>query len=214
MVVSGAIEPYTYCTAWMEIRGGYPLGASMDWLQFIAALIQALAWPAMIYAVFHLFRREIRVIMPRMRFRYGEIELTLEEAEEKAAGLTAVAERVVAPELGIPAEKEQMLKLIAISPHAAILAMRARLRSALLKRAQPHAKTGLVGLSVVRSIATLVNEKLIDGATAEIISDLIRIGNTAAHADIMSETISAEQAIRFLELMEKVMPALEATADH
>lgn len=147
-----------------------------------------------------------------MRFRYGEIELTLTEAEVKAADLPVKEEKEPERERENSGEREKVLKLIAISPHAAILQMRLKLHNAMIERARPYAKAGLVGINTSHAVEVLIGMGLVDLKTAEIIHDLLKVGNVAAHPGL-EDSVSAEQAIRYMELMERVMPALKADND-
>ncbi len=48
----------------------------MDWLTFLATIIQAVAWPVTIVAIAYLLRKELRALIPLLtKLKYKDIEL-------------------------------------------------------------------------------------------------------------------------------------------
>ena len=52
----------------------------MDWMQFVSALVSALAWPAAVVTVVCLLKNPILGLIPKIRsFKYGELHVDLTE---------------------------------------------------------------------------------------------------------------------------------------
>lgn len=90
----------------------------MNTLQFIAALIQALAWPLAVLVLALLFRAEIRVLLGRMKKgKVGAAELEFEvavrslESESKTLAAPAGASALTAPQVA----------LLSTDPRAAVI---------------------------------------------------------------------------------------------
>jgi hypothetical protein len=60
----------------------------MDDYQFISSVINSLAWPFFIFLIFWTFRVQIAQLLPFLRLKYKDIDITfrLDEAEKEAAG--------------------------------------------------------------------------------------------------------------------------------
>jgi HEPN domain-containing protein len=85
----------------------------VGWLDFIAAVVSAIAWPVAIVVVVLLLRRQIRNLIPLLRrIRYGEFEAEFsEEVEETAAEIQQHAEEMPVKELpALPEDVEERLR--------------------------------------------------------------------------------------------------------
>lgn len=94
----------------------------MDWLQFVSALVSALAWPAAVVTVVCLLKDPILGLIPKIRsFKYGELHVDLTEE------LKAVQESLPGkPPEPLGDKKASLptpvaLQLAAVSPRGAIL---------------------------------------------------------------------------------------------
>ncbi len=99
----------------------------MDWLTFIAKLVETLAWPAVVVGVLLLLRKELPSIVRSLRkLKFKDVELEFGEA---AVALAAETKRVVPPVkqdvllLGQPESQvvARLEPLAELSPRAAIL---------------------------------------------------------------------------------------------
>jgi len=96
----------------------------MDWMQFVSALVSALAWPCSVVVVVCLLKNPILGLIPKIRsFKYGELHVDLTEAlqslkEELPATPTEPDAQPEAPriQLSVP------LQIAAVSPRGAMLA--------------------------------------------------------------------------------------------
>lgn len=93
----------------------------MDWMQFVAALTSALAWPVAVVIIVLALKNHVLELLPKIRsLKLGDLEIDLEEklksVEEDLSSNTDVAGAPTTP--AIPAETAQ---LAAASPRAAIM---------------------------------------------------------------------------------------------
>lgn len=181
----------------------------MNLYQFIASLIGSLAWPIAIAFIFVLFRKELRAILPRMRVKYGEVDISvrLEEAEKEAAKspVTVLAEAPTPTQ----EEKEKFEKIAELSPRAAILELRNELQGTLTDFAL---NKGVIFKPPRNALGYMVrvlrNDAMIDAETSSILDDLRVVGNTAAHDD--RADITHADAMRYKSLVEVVLGRLRA----
>lgn len=180
----------------------------MNLYQFIALLVQSLVslgWPIAFVVAFWLFHKEIRSMLPRMRFKYKDVDVTfrLDEAEKIVKALPApAADPVPVPETR--EEKDKFQKIAELSPRAAILELRNELEASVVL-------FGLhVGLNFANPRKTLTymirvlrGENFIDAQTSALLDDLRVIGNTAAHDD--EKSITRDDAFRYKSLVETVI---------
>ena len=187
-------------------------GDGMDWLQFWASIIQSLtslAWPIAIVVVFLLFREKLRALLPLLKVKAGEMEVSfrLDKAEEAVKELPPMVTDTVAP--ATPEEIDRFYQIADISPRAAILELKNELEQ--LVRQLSFKYTGGTPLAKVwgfgRSVRALREAGAIDSTASAILDDLRNIGNSAAHADTQ---ISKDDAIRYRNLVDEVRHRLEA----
>jgi len=92
----------------------------MNGLEFIAAVVQALAWPVIVLAIFFVFKRELaRLLQHLSTFKHGELEFRFERNVEK---LSQEVEKLgpAKPEEEILAIKQKLLDLARSAPEAAV----------------------------------------------------------------------------------------------
>lgn len=182
----------------------------MNAYQFIASLMSSLAWPVSVFLIALLFRKRIIEILPRLRLRYGEFDVSmhrLADAEKEAAKATSPAlEDAPKP---TPEEKEKFNRIAEISPRGAILELRNELEDRVVKFAQARgAKLSPLHTSTTYVVRVLRQMGLIDEVTSAMIDDLRVVGNAAAHDNGRSFTESEAQ--RFKTIYEVVGARLRA----
>ncbi|WDG42879.1 hypothetical protein PUP72_02460 [Pseudomonas synxantha] len=105
----------------------------MDWMQFVSALVSALAWPSAVVVVVCLLKNPILGLIPKIRsFKYGELHVDLTEAlqslqEDLPAAPSEPEAQPSKPrvEISIP------LQIAAVSPRAGMIAAWLEVESAL-----------------------------------------------------------------------------------
>lgn len=92
----------------------------MDILDFIASLIESLAWPVTLFLILFLFRKQVAGLLPLLRrLRYKDFELAFEKQVEEAQ---AKADREHLPQAReLEDELDSLVEIAFVSPRAAIL---------------------------------------------------------------------------------------------
>lgn len=183
----------------------------MDGYQLIADLFKSLAslaWPAAFVIAVLLFRRKLMSLLPLMRLKYKDFDVSfrLDEAEKDVDALPAP------PEVSVPTpeETDKFRRLVRVSPRAAILERRLELQEALETFAN-SVGIKVRGRTVQHLTRDLRTNDLIDEATSALLDSLRAVGNTAAH-DAEAE-ISENDAIRFGKYTDRLIEQLQiATA--
>ena len=157
--------------------------ARMDWLQFIASLAAALAWPLTVLGIFLVLRRPLAALLPvvaRLRFKDLELDFGRRLAEARAEAATMPA---AAPTPAV-ATDEALLRLADAAPRAAILEAWLRLEAAALAAARRRGTTEPVSRlrAPTRLIEALEELRVIDARQAAVFHELRSLRNSAAHA--------------------------------
>lgn len=170
---------------------------TLGWKEFIVHIVEALAWPATVLAIFLALRHQIADLIRRTKrvaWRDAEAQFieSVEEAEREivAAGLPANP----LPEHRM-ARRQELVKLAETSPRAAVIEAWLDLESALRNRAPTDA---------TRSVEQVVNDLVAGGylprgLTGPIFS-LRKARNTAVHAPDYSLPIGS--AIDYIDSAE------------
>lgn len=190
----------------------------MDWLEFIASMTKALAWPIALIVVFLLVRRQLVARLPDLeslewkdfRFRFGK---RVHELAHEAREARVQAEAANAPPLDGEAHR---LQLADISPRAAILEAWIELEGAAavaLKR-KGAAVTRQELQQPSRLADALITSGLLGPSQAGVLSELRRLRNAAAHA--RDPKITADTAREFVAVaaaFERLIRARTPEAD-
>ncbi len=184
----------------------------MDWLQFSSTMfghVVSLAWPIAFVIVFLLLREKVRELLPLLRLKAGDIEMSfrLERAEATAASLPPPPEGADAPP-PTPEEVDHFFMVANISPRAAIAELRNELEQVVIRAAEPY----MSGTSPPRpqrsfmlAVRALRAANVIDAGTSAIIDDLRNVGNSAVHGE---SAVPLEDALRYRKLAEEVIARL------
>lgn len=153
----------------------------MDWLTFVAVLVEHLAWPVTILVVFLVLRKPLAGLIPLLvRLRYKDLELDFSRRLEE---VTAEVQEL--PRADTTARiDDPLLRLAESSPRAAILESWLRLETAAVDAARR--KNVAIPPSHVRSPLQLVQSLeelgIVDARQAALFHDLRGLRNSAAHA--------------------------------
>jgi hypothetical protein len=186
----------------------------MNGYQFIASLFQSLvslAWPAAFIGAVWLFRERLTALLPLLHLKYKDFDISfrLDKAEMEAQALGQPQDDQ-APQ-PTPEETSNFLKLVELSPRAAILERRLELENAVEEFAESVGMKPSRPRSLLNLTRELRKHELIDQTTSALLDDLRIIGNTAAHA--IDTHISVEDALRFYDLTEKVIRQFRISTD-
>ena len=185
----------------------------MNGYAFTASMIQSvvsLAWPAAFVIVALLFRERLRTLLPFLRVKHKDWEASfrLDQAEKEAAELPPTPTDPPPPSPPTPEEQDRFVKLVKISPAAAVTELRRELEAAVGAVAKAHhIPAGVSLLSMTRALRA---RGIIDPHTSALLDDLRSIGNQAAHASSQDRPeITKEDALRYRKLADNLIRRLE-----
>lgn len=183
----------------------------MDWLTFIATLVQALAWPSTIVVGVLLLRRPLIQLLPQMRrlkYRDLEAEFGIEVQNIEARMREALPDRVLEAVPG--SENSSAARLLDVSPTAAVLEAWRGIESAaknLIERS--HLSISYDGATPFKLIErVLASSHLMDQRKLRVFNDLRRFRNRVAHAE--SSEISRNDAAEYVRLAESLVADLNS----
>tara|TARA_R110000751_G_scaffold71441_9_gene144877 strand:+ start:3179 stop:3790 length:612 start_codon:yes stop_codon:yes gene_type:complete len=181
----------------------------MGWLDFIASIIGSLAWPVAAVIIALAFRKHISGLFNKIRrFSWGDTSVELSEQLDKVETTSqAIPDSLNKPPSPLPNDRFQ--QLLEISPSAAILDSWRNVEQMLLKITPNRLNDNRTHRLPSLIAKHLLEDGTISGSVYEMISDLQRIRNVAAHQSEVSPT----DAYRFNELVEKVTRALDLKLD-
>ena len=177
----------------------------MDWLQFFAALIDSLAWPAAVAGSIFIFREKLVELLPRLRVKYkdAEVNFRLEQAEKEAEALPPPPEDAPEP---TPEEKSRFEQVAEISPRAAMLEVRTEIEVAVRDLAKAANLLSPKVQSTLGLTRLLRSRGLIKPHTSALLDHLRVLGNDAAHD--MGTEYSVDDALRYRELANRAITQL------
>lgn len=167
----------------------------METLSFIAALVEALAWPLAIVFLLFLFRSRISELVSRItRISHNGTRIDLAPLQELP---TQTAESIEIDERAQDA--------ITRDPRAAVIEAWIRLEWAARDILQ---ELGVVGYpkSPVQLIRTLQDRQLLQGSLYELLMELRQVRNMAAHE--LDMDIDAGYAREYVELTERAIASI------
>lgn len=187
----------------------------MSWREFIASLVDSLAWPAALVLCVLLFRDQVASLLagPLKRLSIGSVfeaewERGIEQARE---ALPELAESESGRGSGGPSLPPggfvgDLWGLVEVSPQAAVVEGYRRIEGALLRRLG-----GVLGDEVrpapARQLARIAAEHgLVTGETVRAIDGLSNLRNLAAHAG--NREVTADEAGEYLALVEAVLGSI------
>ena len=181
----------------------------VGWKQFVADVIDSLAWPAVIAFVVFLFRGPIQKLIPELRwFKWFGAEARFGNAVEVAATAAAQAELPTPePTTGELALATELSTEISSAPRAAVieawLAVERELEDIALQSGVDVPERASAPVKLARD---LVRRGVIDAALADVIRDLKDARNVAAHA--RSYSVERDQVTEYVKLAGRVRAAL------
>lgn len=161
----------------------------MNWMEFIATIVKAVAWPAVVMVAFVLLRKPLTGLVPLLRhLKYKEFEL---EFAQEVQDLRETANRALPPLATLlprVPEEDSLLQLTSLSPRAAVVEawrlVESSARRANAARGTPVEKGRLLaGLDEIR---VLQRDGVLDNATLDMMTRLHSLRNQAIHADEFS----------------------------
>jgi len=153
----------------------------MDWMQFVSALVSALAWPAAVVTVVCLLKNPILGLIPKIRsFKYGEFHVDLTK-ELKAVQDSLPGKPQVSGDEKAPLPTPVALQLAALSPRGAILHSWLEVEAAVDNLVNELGIEFSAKVSPVVKMRTLLDERVIDPLIYSTFLQLSKVRNDAVH---------------------------------
>ena len=187
----------------------------MSALQFIASLVNSLAWPLAVVAIALVFRVQIRKLMTGQlrRLRAGPVEMEFDRL------LSEVGVKLAAPRTTVPVGGDagnplidQFADVATVSPLAAVLDGHAAVERALrelIAQVDPDQTGQNVGTA--RLTSTALAKGLITPETARAIEGITVMRNLAAHG--RANEVTPERARDYLALVDAVLFTIRQGTD-
>ncbi|QOV93139.1 hypothetical protein [Novosphingobium sp. ES2-1] len=177
-----------------------PAGSDIGWLDWTASVLAALAWPVSALVIALIFRRPLLALLARLdELSWGDksarFAQRLDRLESEASPAPPGPE---GPEIALTGDHARFLKLLDLSPGAAVLDSWAGVEDALQSLAIEHA---LATPDVSEAGRTLQKRGVLPARTVGMIEDMRALRNAAAH----DQAISVSDALRFRNLAKGVL---------
>ncbi len=177
----------------------------MNWMQLIAALTQALAWPVGAVVVAVVFREALRKGLNRelKKLKAGPVEVEWSEKIEQAQ--EQIGQEVTDDQAAIQTMPLRLREMAKLSPDDAVVASFREIEFALRELVDDTDSDPK--RSIVELVKNAVENGIISRTTSEAIHQLRRLRNLAAHAHT---DISYSEALEYIAIADAVMYALDA----
>lgn len=180
----------------------------MGVLDFVASLVNSLAWPLAAVAIALIFHKQIGALLAKVKtLKWGEaaVDFTekLDKVETEAA---ALADQADEQDTATPAAPRRFHELLAISPNAAILDSWSEVESEIRKLGKHHglidspARPGRIGDQLVQS-------GVLPTGVQKMLAEMRSMRNQAAHG---AQT-TPEDALRFYQLSQRTLAFIEGS---
>jgi len=185
----------------------------MDWLTFIAKILEFTTWPVVAIVLVVLLRSEIKRLVPLLKkLKAGPLEAEFER-EVRELRATAEAQVPPAPPESVSPEKQKLFQLVQINPRSAILEAWQGVEAATL-RVLDHkgifvqVREASSPLAVIRALS---RENLLGSDEISLYHELRSLRNQAVHSPEFSPTVEA--ALNYIELASGLRVSLERVAN-
>lgn len=171
-----------------------------DWLAWSGAIVGALAWPLAALMIALLFRRPLLALLARLdELSWGDksarFAQRLDRLESEAGPAPVEPD---GPEIALSGDHGRFIKLLDLSPNAAVLDAWSRVEEALQGLALTHA---LANNDAAQAGCALQRCGVLPARTVGMIGEMRRLRNAAAH----NQDISVSDALRFRNLAKGVL---------
>ena len=172
-----------------------------DWLEWSASILSALAWPLAALVIALIFRRHLLALFTRLdELSWGDksarFARKLDSLESQAPPLALDPE--AGPELALSGDHSRFLRLLDLSPNAAVLDSWSGIEHAL----QGLALGAQLATADALQAAHLLEQRgVLPARTVGMIGEMRALRNAAAH----NQAISVSDALRFRNLAKGVL---------
>ncbi|PXA02855.1 hypothetical protein DDZ13_14975 [Coraliomargarita sinensis] len=189
----------------------------MNWKEFIATIIDSLAWPAVVIVAFFVFKERLGAVLAKLaKVKYKDLELDFEKLREQAKEIES-KEPEVNPSEGpsnptLSSLEDQILNSVESAPSAAILlawsAVEASLASAVARLAiSPESPSYR---SPLHNIEVLHKHSGIQKMEIQLLHEMRMLRNKVSHEHETLKRISSEQAEDYTSTAFKLIKILNS----
>jgi hypothetical protein len=192
----------------------------MGWLQFLASLINSLAWPSTLVTLVVLFRAPVRrALLSLTRLKYKDLELDfrheLKELEKEAMAIDITPQspkKIVSKKRGSSELLQEAEQLGKNFPEPAVAVawqavedeiMQAVMRLAISPDYPAHN-------SALKNAELLKAQNAIDQRTFELLNRMRNLRNMAVHGGHGASLITTDEALEFLALARGVVEKVQS----
>lgn len=195
----------------MELKLVQTEGA-MSWMDFVASLVESLAWPVAAFAIALVFRKQLLTLLENLEeFGWGEARAKfskrIDKAEQVAESLPTPLNAPALP--ASPTEEDRFEQLLAISPSAAVLDAWNPIEISLRKVAEKHGVPSSRYVNPAGWVKELNKAGFLPMSVVTLVNELRKVRNVAAHSD----EVTVSDALRFRELSGRVKGVLAVYED-
>ena len=162
----------------------------MDGLQFLASIIDSLAWPATVAAIVVLLRKPLgQILLTLTRLKYKDLEIDfrqqLKELEEAAEAIE-VKPALPSPDVGGPKESKELLdeakRLASEFPEPAVAVAWSAVEYDLMSLAERTSKGDTMRKRPPSHMISYLHKNgIIDGSTVNVLKRMMNLRNLALH---------------------------------
>jgi hypothetical protein len=182
----------------------------LGWLEFVASIVKAIAWPAVVVVAIALFRSPLSLVIRSLRsLKFRETELRFEEKLDKAEEESAILQPEA--ENDLPGARVSIKQTAAApdTPEEQITHEWYLVRRAIWELAKRSGMASADRLKPVASIKWLERNEVIDSTTARLLRELRQLREMAKSGQgVLS--IDSDQADRFRTLSARMISTMEA----
>ncbi len=182
----------------------------MTWKEFIAALVDALAWPVSLAVVVLLLRHQIAALLegPVKRWKAGPVEFEYWEKAAEVADAVEVAVHALPSMIEVSADVERARRLAEKVPTVAVTKAFGLVERRLRELAAADGGEPADDMAAPALAGALHQRGLVTAETESAVRGLATLRNIAAHDDGSGLAVSVEKAREYVSLVEGVLYAL------
>jgi hypothetical protein len=185
----------------------------MDFMTFLAKVIEFLAWPITIIVLVKILRAEIKALLPFLKkLKAGPVEAEFERDIKEIKEYSKVQSGDVARQGVVTPEQQMLLQLVQINPRAAVLEAWRGVEQSAIRVIQNKAiyvpeRESRSPLALIRA---LNKEKILSEDEISLYHELRMLRNQAAHTQDFSPTTDA--ALAYIDMASGLKNSLDASA--
>lgn len=184
----------------------------MDWLEFIASLVNSLAWPGAVVILVLILRKPLSGLIPLLqRLKYKDLEIEFgKRVEEISEEIVATLPRPTLKYVPSPSESHA-IQLAEVSPRAAVVEAWREVERAVIGAAERHdLSTGKEQgrVTSLRAIRSLEQAELVERDKVRLLNDVRVLRNQAAHAPEFA--LSKDSAVEYVSAAHQLTSFLDS----